>query len=63
MRKPDSTKKISTPTNPPVKLKPAWNSNTPITATARNPSKSALYFSFSIAPSTEAASYITSRCF
>jgi hypothetical protein len=42
------TKKISTPTNPPLKnSKPAWNRITGITATALRPSISARYFIFS----------------
>src|SRR6478752_1886609 len=42
MRKPESTKKTSTPTKPPLTTPtPAWNATTSSTATARRPSMSA----------------------
>ncbi len=43
IRNPDSTKKTSTPTNPPEnRAILAWNKMTTMTATARNPSMSGL---------------------
>jgi hypothetical protein len=45
MRYPLMTKKISTPTKPPLNVsKPAWKKTTGTTATALNPSISLRYF-------------------
>src|SRR6056297_1091907 len=47
IRKPEITKKTSTPTKPPAKMSnPAWKKITGSTATARSPSISRRYFIF-----------------
>ena len=45
IRKPEITKKMSTPTNPPsTQVGNAWKATTETTATARRPSMSGRYF-------------------